>query len=153
MAGLFTGCSPTSEPSPSVPVSAPPTVTLEPQVQQSTQPPTESPSHPIDAVTDPAGVAAEFMTAFARPDLDPEAWYTGVAGYLTPYSQTAYKGTDPARIQARAVTGPGTVLPGATDRGIQIDVPTDAGVFRVQLSRYMSSQPWQVDRAIPPVAE
>lgn len=116
----------------------------------------DDPADPADAPASDADtsqgiqVAELFMTAFTRTDLDKTAWFAGIRGFLTDYSVTAYQYTEPASVSAHSVTGTGTLVPGATSTIAAVDVPTDAGVYQVHLIRAAVSDPWLVDRAVPP---
>lgn len=113
--------------------------------------PADAPASDADA-SEGVQVAELFMTAFTRTDLDKTAWFAGIRGFLTDYSVTAYQYTDPASVSAHSVTGTGTgtVTPGGTSTIMAVDVPTDAGVYQVHLIRAQASDPWLVDRAVPP---
>lgn len=111
--------------------------------------PADSPVSDADASLG-VQVAELFMTAFTRTDLDKAAWFGGIRGFLTDYSVTAYQYTEPASVSAHSVIGAGTVVPGGTSTIMAVDVPTDAGVYQVQLIRAVASEPWLVDRAVPP---
>jgi hypothetical protein len=94
-------------------------------------------------------VGLDAMRAFARPDLDADAWYDQLAGYLTPAGQQAFYGTDPAAIEPREVLG--TVL---RERGpsaylAEVTAFTDAGDYRLLLVRGGAGEPWKVERLEP----
>lgn len=114
--------------------------------------PAEPPDRAASAADEAAAVArAElFMRAFTQTDKDQAAWFAGISDLLTPYSRTAYAHSQPSSIPASAVTGDGVVVPGATETIAAVDVPTDAGVYRVELIRASTAVQWSVDRAVPP---
>ncbi len=75
------------------------------------------------------------MTAWARPSLPADQWLAGVRGYLAPELERSMSYTDPAQIDATTVTGPARMvhlLPNGT--AASFEVPTDAGVIRVELA-------------------
>lgn len=93
--------------------------------------------------------ATTVMTAFAEPGLGGQAWMTKMTPLLSPSGYDAYLGTDPAQIPAHHVTGPRTVLPGATDVALIVQVPTDAGIYAVSLSRPDTASAWLADQIRP----
>lgn len=89
------------------------------------------------------------VTAYARPDLPYQEWIDGLYPHLTQSAGLAYQDTDPAQVPVRQVTGPGTVLPAATDVALIVRVPTDAGNYDVALSRTGLEATWLADRIRP----
>ncbi|MBB2924005.1 hypothetical protein [Cellulomonas cellasea] len=65
--------------------------------------------------------AAEFVAAWARPDLDPATWQGGLAPHATPELRQALADTDPANVPAVTVSG----------QPVQVAVNAEAGVFDV----------------------
>jgi hypothetical protein len=95
-------------------------------------------------------VAEKFMTAFARPDLDPHSWINGLYPYLTQQGATAYEDTDPSNVPTHTITGPGTVVEDPTDYALLVKIPTDIGVYVVSLTRKTATDAWLVNRITPP---
>lgn len=93
--------------------------------------------------------AERAVTAFARPDLSYEEWIAGLYPHLTQTGAAAYEDTDPANVPAREVTGPGTILPASTEVALIVQIPTDAGLYNVSLSRPGADAPWLADRIRP----
>lgn len=90
--------------------------------------------------------ATAAVTAFARPDLDPETWWDGLAPLLSPAALEAYAGTDPAEVPARAVTGPAWPGESPSSYLATVFVPTDVGEYAVLLVREGGGTPWLVER-------
>lgn len=65
--------------------------------------------------------AAEFVAAWARPDLDPVSWHGGVAPHATPELGQALADTDPVNVPAVTVSG----------QPVQVAINAEAGVFDV----------------------
>ena len=95
-------------------------------------------------------VAEKLMTAFARPDVDETTWINGLYPYLTQAAGTAYAGTNPAKVPASEVTGPGTVVEGHTAVALLVKVPTNIGPYVISLTRQAATDPWLADRITPP---
>ncbi|MFL2002064.1 hypothetical protein [Microbacterium sp. A1-JK] len=93
--------------------------------------------------------AERAVTAFARPDLGYDEWIAGLYPYLTQTGAAAYEDTDPANVPVRQVTGAGTILPASTEVALIVQVPTDAGLYNVSLSRPSTDAPWLADRIRP----
>lgn len=148
------GCVHSNDPGPSLSPSSSPTVT-------STSPANPTPPVDMGATADPvpeAGTdsqaaaidtAEKAITAFARPDLSYDEWINGLYPYLTQAGAAAYEDTDPARVPVRQVTGAGTILPASTEVALIVQVPTDAGLYNVSLSRPSPDAPWLADRIRP----
>lgn len=94
--------------------------------------------------------AAKFMTAFARPDLSSQDWYT----QIYPLTDSAYGkalfGTNPARVTASQVTGE-AVLSIDPENGFAVwaTIPTNTGPWSVQLRRTDAAAPWLAINAHP----
>ncbi|TFC01498.1 hypothetical protein E3O42_10310 [Cryobacterium adonitolivorans] len=95
-------------------------------------------------------VAENLMTAFARPDVDETTWINGLYPHLTQTAGTAYAGTNPAKVPVNEVTGPGSVVEGATEYALLVIVPTNIGEYIVSLTRQAPTDPWLADRVTPP---
>ena len=93
--------------------------------------------------------AEKTVATFAQPTLDASTWMTKMYPLLTQRGASAYEGTDPAQIPVRRVTGPGRVVDGSTDVALIVQVPTDAGIYNVSLSRTDTSAVWLAERIRP----
>lgn len=96
----------------------------------------------------PAAVAAAlaYVTAWARPDLAPNAWYAAVRGLVVPQYARLLADTDPASVPAHTVTGPARVL-SSTTAVVVVAVPTDAGTVQVTVLR--TGARWLIATARP----
>lgn len=65
--------------------------------------------------------AAEFVAAWARPDLDSATWQVGLSPHATPELRRALADTDPVNVPAVTVSG----------QPIQVAINAEAGVFDV----------------------
>lgn len=99
-----------------------------------------------------AATATGFMTAFARPPnrVNAAGWWAGVKRYLAARAVADYAGTDPGLVPFTRLTGPARVVPtdAPADLLIAVRVPTDAGVYRVELETGRAGM--RVARAVPP---
>ena len=93
--------------------------------------------------------AVAFLRAFARPDLPAEDWHAGLTGFMTPEAAELFAYVDPANVPATQVTGTPAVSPGGSVYLAVVQVPTDAGTYRVTLTRTAAGQPWLVTYADP----
>lgn len=109
-------------------------------------PPTQDASSSATAVD----LAQRAMTAFARPTVDAEAWFTDLAPLLTPAARSAYVGTDPAEVPAHTVTGPGRAEDSPSAFLAYVTVPTDVGDYRLLLSRESGDTGWLVETITAP---
>ncbi|TWS23863.1 hypothetical protein FK530_24275 [Tsukamurella conjunctivitidis] len=90
------------------------------------------------------------MTAFARPDLDYDAWWSVVAPLLTAQAQQDYAYVDPVSIPVKQVTGAGKVTDEESAYVGHVEVPTDVGTYTVVVIRADGASPWLVSRFTPP---
>ncbi|GGO94016.1 hypothetical protein GCM10011584_34050 [Nocardioides phosphati] len=90
------------------------------------------------------------MKAFAKPKLDYDTWWDGLAPYLSASAQQAYSMTDPANVPASKVTGPSALAPSESDYLANVEVPTNVGTYTVLLSRLDGGSRWLVERLTPP---
>jgi hypothetical protein len=103
-----------------------------------------------EASREAAADAAQAVTAaFARPDLDQDAWWAGLEPLLTQQAALDYAYVDPANVPATAVTGPGTVAAGTSAYVATVEVPTDAGPYAIVLTRQDAAAPWLTARISP----
>lgn len=95
--------------------------------------------------------ATAVMTAYARPALDPDTWWGEFSGFLSPAAQQDYQWVQPASIAATTVgPGPAALVDESSVYLARVEVPTDAGTYRVLLSRQDGPTPWLVERVEPP---
>ena len=148
---LLAGCVPVGpEPSPSV------TPTTDHGL------PSTEPTRPIDdgevtpapeaggaSQEDAIAAATKVMETFARPQLAADEWWRAMLPLLSQQGAHAYEGTDPAQIPATTVTGSGQVLEGSTEVLLIVQVPTDAGLYNITLTRPDPSSPWLAERIRP----
>jgi hypothetical protein len=105
-----------------------------------------------DATSSAAAVdlAHRAMTAFARPTIDDGQWFEELAPLLTSAARSAYTGTDPAEVPARAVTGGGRLEESPSAFLAYVVVPTDVGDYRLMLSRPSADGEWLVETITAP---
>jgi len=94
--------------------------------------------------------ATKAMTAFARPDLDYDTWWKAVEPLLTQQAAEDYAYVDPVNVPARQVTGTAQLVDETSAYIAGVEVPTNAGVYTVMLSRADGGSPWLVVRFSPP---
>jgi len=94
--------------------------------------------------------AEKAMTAFARPSLDEETWWSELEPLLNAQAAQDYSYVDPANIPATAITGQGVLTDESSAYVGYVDVPTDAGIYRLILNRSDAVSPWLVSRISPP---
>jgi hypothetical protein len=96
--------------------------------------------------------AVKATTDFARPQVDATQWANDLARWLTPQATADYSAVDPTNIPATRVTGPATLgVDEANGYGAKASVPTDAGIYTVQLLRSKDSE-WKIARFTPPAS-
>jgi len=93
--------------------------------------------------------ATAALEAFAQPDLGYDEWWAQLLPLITEQAGVAYAGTNPAEIPVRLVTGGGIVLEGSTEVSLIVQLPTDAGLYNVTLTRASADAPWLADRIRP----
>lgn len=97
--------------------------------------------------------AVRAMMDFARPGVDATQWANDLARWLTPQATADYSAVDPTNIPATRVTGPATLgVEEANGFGAKASVPTDAGIYTVQLLRASKDSAWKVNRFTPPAS-
>ena len=99
---------------------------------------------PAAAAEDAQHIATAAMTAFAQPTLPTADWYASISPYLSDQGKSFYKRANPALIPATAVTGTPSEPTGDLVTWATVTVPTDAGIYTVNLVRPEPSQPWKV---------
>ncbi|MEC5152620.1 hypothetical protein [Cryobacterium sp. GrIS_2_6] len=103
------------------------------------------------AASQTAAIAAaeKAVTAFGQPGLRYRAWIDGLYPLMTQAGAAAYEGTDPVNVPVHHVTGAGMIHDGSTEFALIVQVPTDAGLYNVSLSRTSPTAPWLADRIRP----
>jgi hypothetical protein len=149
VAGL-SACSPQADVTPAATSSAVPTESVPADGLDDGLDITQADPADEKSLTAAVTVAEKLMTAFARPDVDETTWINGLYPHLTQAAGAAYAGTDPARVPVNEVTGPGSVVDGATEYALLVTVPTNIGDYVVSLTRQAPTDPWLADRITPP---
>lgn len=104
-----------------------------------------------DASRESAVTAAEtVLSAFAQPDLSFDQWWAQVQPLLDQKASRDYSYMDPAVIPVTEVTGEGTLLDEDSAYVARVEVPTDAGLYTVIMSRADANAPWLTSRITPP---
>lgn len=75
------------------------------------------------------------MTVFVSHDRDYDAWWAELSPLLTVEAQDAWAYTDPRMITVTQLTGPATIVDAPSSTLVVVDVPTDIGVWRLELVR------------------
>ena len=99
--------------------------------------------------TDAVAAATAAVTAFARPSLPEQQWWTELLPSLSQTGAVAYEGTLPSNIPVTTVTGAAVVLDASTDVATLVEVPTDAGAYLVTRVRGSTDEPWLAERIRP----
>jgi hypothetical protein len=94
--------------------------------------------------------ATRVMRAFARPRAPESRWWTDLEPLLSPQAQMDYAGTDPANVPVSRLSGHARVVQVPSTRVVRVQVPTDAGIYTVVLSRRDGVSPWLAEDLIPP---
>ena len=151
----LTGCVGATE---SPPVAPPTSSTSAPSTPSGTAVPGEPtdnasvlpvPEAGTDSRADAITVAEKVVRTFGQPTLDATTWMNNMYPLLTQTGAAAYEGTDPAKVPVHQVTGAGIILDGSTEVALIVQVPTDAGLYTVSLSRPGASASWLADRIRP----
>lgn len=95
------------------------------------------------------------MTAFVTHDRDYEAWWAELSPLLTVEAQEAWAYTDPRMITVTQLTGPATIVDAPSSTLVIVDVPTDVGIWRLELVRAVevgatSKGEWKAFTLMPP---
>ncbi|MEV8026832.1 hypothetical protein [Cellulosimicrobium funkei] len=90
-----------------------------------------------------ADAAAAFVAAWARPDLEPEAWAAGVRPLVTPALWEGLSVTAPSSLPDVAVAGEPRQVELGTEDGV-FDVPTTGTWVRVSLVKVSTTSEWLV---------
>ena len=108
------------------------------------------PTQPLTASREAAAAktAVTVLRLYARPGISAQAWINALDPYLTQDAAAAFANTDPSTVPAHKVAGPANVLAASTAGGALVDVPTDAGSYRVFLLK--DAEGWLADQITPP---
>ena len=98
---------------------------------------------------DAIAAAEAVVAAFGQPTLAYQDWINGLYPLMTQTGAAAYEDTDPQNVPVRQRTAGGTILDGSTEVALIVQVPTDAGLYNVSLSRSSAEAPWLADRIRP----
>ena len=99
-----------------------------------------------------SALAALAMRAFCRPQLTRPVWIADLDRYLTLAAASAYATVQPSRVACTRVIA--TAHSGEGDDFTQlVTVPTDAGLYRVTVTRALASERWLVFRIAPVTAQ
>ena len=106
----------------------------------------------MPSATSPAegtsALAAVAMRAFCRPQLTRPVWIADLDRYLTLAAASAYATVQPSRVVCTRVTA--AAHAGEGDGFTQlVTVPTDAGLYRVTVTRESVAERWLVFRIAP----
>lgn len=97
-------------------------------------------------------LASAAMRSFCHPERSQQAWIAGLNPYLTLAAASAYATVQPARVSCTRVTA--IAHPGEGDNFTQlVTVRTDAGPYRVTVTRASASERWLVFRIAPVTAQ
>ena len=149
-----TGCATTTAPAVTSPSAAAPTPETRPLVLPSAG--TESGG---DAATFPdqqeaVAVAEAALTAVVNHDRPYDEWWPDLSQYLAVDAQHAWEYTDPRLVSASTVTGLGSVVAAPSSTLIVVGIPTDAGVWRLEMVRQVEDGagqgPWLAFTLTPP---
>jgi hypothetical protein len=91
------------------------------------------PGAPAAQTNEASRVAAAFTRAWARPDLPPKQWWSGVAATSEEVFAETLRTVDPTRVPAERVTGAPRALRSRFDLAA-FAVPTDSGTLEVTLT-------------------
>lgn len=94
--------------------------------------------------------AQTVMLAYARPGLRFDEWWANLQPLLDQKATQDYAYMDPSRIVATTITGPPVITDETSAYVAYVDVPTDAGMYGLILSRVDGDSPWLTSRFILP---
>lgn len=92
-----------------------------------------------------AGVALQFVTAWARPTVPAPAWAASLAPFCTPQLAASLRTVDPGRVPASRVVG--SARAAVSSHGAVVSVPTDGG--SVELNLVPVDGGWKVSAIAP----
>lgn len=82
-------------------------------------------------------LAEATMTAFAAHERSYDVWWADLAQYLTPEAAMVWEYTDPRLVEVTALIGPATVIDAPSSTLVVVDVPTDAGTWRIEVIKWV----------------
>jgi len=151
--GALAGCVP-PDTMPIVPQSDLPTTESTPSTPGASVPATPpqdaKPEDDPAAATDSIAAAVAAVTAYCRPSVSKGEWIAALSPLLTDAGAVAYNTVNPATVPCTSVTGDASVRDGDNAYVFRVNVPTDAGVYEVYVTRPATSAPWRVERMAPP---
>lgn len=82
-----------------------------------------------------ADLAEQLMPQFLNHALPYDQWWAAVSPSMTVEARYMWQDTDPKAIRGATVTGPATVAAAPSSTQVTVDVPSDAGVWQLELIR------------------
>lgn len=110
---------------------------------------TAAPEAGKDSRQEALEAATTALSTFAQPQLGYDTWWEQMLPLLSQQGAIAYEGTDPSQIPVHQVTGAGVVVDGSTEVSLIVQLPTDAGLYNVSLTRQSAADSWLADRIRP----
>ena len=114
----------------------------EPEGDRAPTPSSVSAAPTADAVD----AAENFLRLWARPHLDYKEWWQDLKPLLNAAGRQAYSATDPAVVPTLDITGSSEITASPVDTFARVNVPTNEGMFVVQLQRPDAREDWLVTR-------
>lgn len=108
-----------------------------------------SPTWDDQARDDAVAAAEEVLTAFARPTLSQGSWWHDLGPMLTPAARETYRYVDVAQVPVTRVRGHGRLVEEQSAYLARVEISTDAGPYRVLLTRTEQGAPWLAERIEP----
>jgi hypothetical protein len=102
-----------------------------------------------DALIHSIVLARDVMAKFCRPSVDEKTWINDLYPSLTGAAGEAYATVDPANVPCTAVTGEPHMVDGDAAFTMVIEVPTDAGEYRLYVHRAETTDPFLVEEITP----
>lgn len=99
-----------------------------------------------------AVLASAAMRSFCHPEWTQQAWLAGLDPYLTLAAASAYATVQPSRVTCTRVTA-AALLEEGDDFTRLVTVQTDAGLYRVTVTRASATERWLVFRIAPVTAQ
>ena len=90
------------------------------------------------------------MRRFARPQMSQTRWWQELRPLLSASAVQAWKGTDPASVPVRRVSGRVRVATAGSAYLAEVEVPTNVGIYVVLLVREGAGEPWRAEDIRPP---
>ena len=82
-----------------------------------------------------AALAEQLMPQFLNHALPYDQWWAAVSPSMTAEARYMWQSTDPKAIRGSTVTGPATVTSAPSSTQVIVEVPSDAGLWRLELIR------------------